>query len=165
MALVVNRIMRFTTKITAALLAVLCAAPALAQNDTSLNNQYAKLKKAYWKTDYRQAISFFGSNFTWVKPMGEKVGYTEFAAGLRRLFNSPGMHFNVVDMKNDSVNVTGDEAMVRSDKKLQYTQHIDGRNVTSTITMATVDTWRRSPAGWKLFKIQVLSQSEQNSGS
>lgn len=137
----------------------------MADHNSSLNSQYAKLKKAYWQTDYKKAISVFGTNFTWIKPMGEKVGYTEFASGLRRLFDAPGIRFRTVDMKNDSVNVNGEEAWVRSSKRIVYSQRISGRNVTSTIQMETVDTWRHSPAGWKLFKIQVLSQTEDNSGS
>lgn len=145
-------------------LAVAGSAVATPQ-DSSLNNQYAKLKKAYWRADSRAALSLFGTNFTWVKPMGEVVRYPEFANNLRRLFDAPGIRFRVVDMKNDSVNVNGDEAWVRSHKTLKYQQRIDGRMVTSNIAMETVDTWRRSPAGWKLFKIQVVDQTESNDGS
>ncbi len=137
----------------------------MADHNASLNNQYAKFKKAYWQTDYKRAVSVIGNNFTWVKPMGEKVSYSEFTSDLRRLFESPGIQFRTVDMKNDSVNVNGDEAWVRSSKRMVYSQKINGRSVTSTIQMETVDTWRRSAAGWKLFKIQVLSQTQDNSGS
>lgn len=137
---------------------------AHADHHMDLEKQYGKLKAAYWKHNYKQAISLFGTNFIWVKPMGEKVGYKDFAADLKKMFGAPGLEFNTVDIKNDSYSITGDEAMVRSSKHMSYSQRISGRMVTAHKKMDTVDTWRRGPGGWKLYKVQVLSQEEHNEG-
>jgi len=149
---------------------VLCASlatlslAASADHHEGIERQYAKLKQAYWKENYKQAIGVFGTNFTWVKPMGERMGYKAFANHLRSMFDLTDLKFHTVDMKNDSYSVTGDEAMVRSDKNISYSQRIGGRMVRSHVRMQTVDTWRRGPDGWKLFKIQVLNQEESNDG-
>jgi hypothetical protein len=137
---------------------------ASADHHEGIERQYAKLKQAYWKENYKQAISVFGTNFTWIKPMGERVGYKAFAANLKSMFDLTDLQFHTVDMKNDSYSVTGDEAMVRSDKHISYSQRINGRMVRSHVHMQTVDTWRRGPGGWKLYKIQVLNQEESNDG-
>lgn len=137
---------------------------AFAQDQAGVDKQYAKLKAAYWKENYKQAIGVFGTNFVWIKPMGEKVGYREFANQLKGMFDLTDLEFHTVDMKNDSYSFTGDEAMVRSNKHISYSQRINGKMVRSHIHMETVDTWRRGAGGWKLHKIQVLSQEEKNDG-
>lgn len=156
--------MKTATRALGVLAVAAMAMTSLAQDRTGVDRQYAKWKKAYWNESYSQAISVFGTNFTWIKPMGEKVGYREYAAGLKKMMSLTDLEFKVVDMKNDSYSFTGNEAQVRSNKHISYSQRINGRMVTAHVHMDTVDTWRRGPGGWKLFKVQVLSQENENDG-
>jgi hypothetical protein len=147
------------------LVAVGSAASAGADDRSSLERQYAGLKKAYWNKDASRTLGYFNENFTWTKPMGEVVSRSEFAAELKRMLHAPRLRFEVLDMKNDSYDFTGDEARVRSSKHFVYTEWVDGRTVRVNLNMQTVDTWRRSPRGWGLYKVEVLNQTEDHGGS
>lgn len=125
---------------------------------SALENQYARLCKAIKAGDFKTTTGMLGPQFTWVNPDGTSMNRAEFIAKEKGMAAS-GVKFLEVSMKNDSYDIEGGTARVRSTARIVISMPEGGKRQKYLITSEGVDTWRKSPKGWMMHKVEVTAET------
>jgi hypothetical protein len=124
----------------------------------ALENQYARLCKAIVAGDSKTTTGMLAPSFTWVNPDGSVVTRSQFIAKERES-EAAGMKFHEVSMKNDSYDIEGGTARVRSTSRIVVSMPEGKKRQKFLITTEGVDTWRKSPKGWMIYKVEVVNET------
>lgn len=127
----------------------------------AIEKQYAKLKVAIVAKDMERVMRLCTSDFVWVLPSGQSMGRKEFQTMMSGQMAMKGLTFHKVSMKNDSFGFMGNECRVRCSSDLNMSAIMDGKRMSMTSLSESVDTWRRTPKGWKICKVEVLSDVQK----
>lgn len=124
---------------------------------SALENQYTRFCKALKSGDQKVTFGMLGPQFTWVNPDGSSLSRAEFIAKEKAM--AGGVKFLEVTMHNDSYDIEGGTARVRSAARIVMSMNQGGKWQKFLITAESVDTWRKSPKGWMMHKVEVVAES------
>lgn len=124
---------------------------------------YQKLIQLIKKKDARGLIAFCTPDFSWTNPNGQVMRGKEFAEMMKSQMSAPGLKFHTVEMKNDSYGFMGDECAVRNTTIIKMSMKMNGQTMTMTGISEGVDTWRKTPRGWRPCRVQIVKET-QNPG-
>lgn len=142
---------------------------ALAASDgprdvSAIEKGYRKLEALIKSKDTRGILAFCTSDFSWTDPLGHVMHRREFGEMMKGQMDAPGLKFHVVEMKNDSYGFMGDECDVRNTTTVKLSMKMNGKMMTMTGVSEGVDTWRKTPAGWRPAKVQIVKEAQNMGG-
>ncbi len=130
----------------------------------AIQAQYLKLSRAIKSKSVPAMMAICERDFTWVDPSGKVMDRKTFEAMNRSQMKMPGLKFHVFDFKNDSFGFMGDECMVRNTTTMKMSAKMNGQTMTMSGTTECVDYWRRTPRGWRPYKVVVVHETQSMGG-
>lgn len=145
---------------TLALTACVAAAAFTTAGDdkASVEKQYQRMCHAMLKGDGKTLTAMLAPGFTWVNANGTSMSRAVFVAKEKE-YAKMGVKHLEVSMKNDSYDIEGGTARVRSTARIVMSMPQGKTKAKYLVTAESVDTWRQSPKGWMLYKVEVVSET------
>jgi len=148
----------FSRCVTSAIVLAATVFAGALDEKAALVNQYARLSKAIVAGDGKTTTAMLAPKFTWVNPDGTVLSRAEFLAK-EQASAEAGLKFHECSMKNDSYDIEGGTARVRSTSRIVVSMPEGKKRQKFLITAEGVDTWRKSPKGWMLYKVEVVHET------
>ncbi len=145
-------------------LAALQAGADQSSDIAGIEKAYSALKAGIVRKDMKAIMALCTSDFSWVDPKGHAMSRGDFQKMRTGQFAMKGLKFTKMSMKNDSYGFMGNECAVRCSSDMSMSALMNGKTMTMRGVTESVDTWRRTPQGWKMCRVQVTHETQQYGG-
>lgn len=130
----------------------------------AIEKEYTKLKAGIAHKDMKAIMALCTNDFSWTDAQGHVMVRADFEKMMSGQFAMKGLKFSKVAMKNDSFGFMGNECAVRCSADMSMSAWMNGKTMTMSGVTESVDTWRRTPKGWKICRVQVTHETQQYGG-
>ena len=130
-----------------------------ASDKKSLDAAYGRLTAAIKRKDVKALMGMVTSDFSWIDAQGKVMDRGAFFAMCKKEFGNPNMKFISLVMTNDSYDFDGTIARVRTRTAGSVSMKMGGQAMKMSSKSEGVDTWQKTPAGWRVKKVEVVSET------